>query len=1123
MSISVYRKSGFVKGTLIYLLAIVLALSGVNSLAHAPEFNFSRISSYNSLSSLFVTKMVQEADGYIWIGTVDGLNRFDGMDIKAYRSREGLNTPGLAGNQIDDLFVDSSNRLWVASPYGISLYNAEQDRFNGVITTYELAGVPDAVINRIFQDTEGRLVVSVANALYCLNEETFLFEQIFSSPLGDISAIDYDRNGGFWLGHYNGGAVFYYHSYGDSLPGIILSCDLLATNPSFTVTDISVDDKNLWVGIEEGGLVRYTLKSGEVKKYFDGTSERFVFDLYRDRKGNLWSCDYSGVKLYIEADEDFRGYYHNQRESFSLRPNVQGLFQDFQGNYYTYHNGIGVFVSYLDRGFQLFNESGRFYWHLTNHNISSICEDAEGNLWMGGFNGGIDIFEWQTGRMIRHNPSDNLPNRLGRGSVLAIFRDRNNEMWIGTHSGGLQRYDKENNRFLSWRHSDSPGSISMNDVRAIAEDELGNLWVATHGGGVNYFDRERDYFYHYDNKNSHLGCDWINDLLIDTDGRLWVGTAYGLSVLEKGEKVFKNYFAGGEDEHVFFGNQILSLFLDSRGRVWLGTNFGLYYHEPQTDGFVRRGARFENQYISSIEEDLNGQLWISTHGGLYQLDPDSDTFFFFDEVDGLQGNTFNLNASYFSGGEALFFAGSKGVNAFNPDKLHYNLHPPQLRFTRFLLFNKEVTEYGKGGVMDKHIDVAKEIVLRHYQNFFSLEFVALNMFNPDRNEYLCIMEGFDDDWVELGNRRTATYMNLPPGKYTFKVKAANNDGVWNEEGISVRIRVLPPWWATVWFYGLIVLVLFVITLLVHNYRTNSLRRQKRRLAHLVAEQTWKLRKNNRTLKQRTVELNNINLVLGERQRIISEQSEELESQAENLQRSNAELLRLIKTKDKLFSIIAHDLRAPFNTIMGFSSLLMEFCDVDDKEQVRKYSTYVHDASLQVFNLLENLLYWARSQTNEIQVSPSDINLNEIVLENIYLVRESAIKKQITVNSGDFGEYRIFADANMMRTVLRNLLINAIKFTSRGGVVSLSAQKRDGFVKISVADTGIGIPEKEVNTILTTGIGISQNGTEGEKGSGLGLLLCKEFVARNGGVFMVESEPGKGSVFSFTLPESLVAS
>lgn len=1107
------------KGTIIYFLAIVLALSGVNSLAQAPEFNFSRISSYNSLSSLFVTKMVQEADGYIWIGTVDGLNRFDGQDIKAYRSREGLNTPGLAGNQIDDLLVDSYNRLWVASPFGISLYNVEQDRFNGVITTYELAGFPDAAISRIVQDSDGRVVVCVANTLHYLNEQSFLFEHIFTSPSGDISAIDFDKNGGFWLGHYNGGEVSYYPSYKDSMPGIVLNGESLAIKPSFTVTDISVDDNYLWIGIEEGGLVRYTLKSGEVKKYFEGTSERFVFDLYRDRKGNLWSCDYSGVKLYIEAEEAFRGYYHIQQEDFSLRPNVRGLFQDFQGNYYTYHNGIGVFVSYLDRGFQLFNESNRFYWHLTNQNISSICEDAEGNLWMGGFNGGIDIFEWQTGQMIRHEASDNLPNRLGRGSVLTIYRDRNNEMWIGTHSGGLQWYDRENNRFVSWRQTDAPGSISMNDVRAIAEDEVGNLWVATHGRGVNYFDRQSNYFHHYDSKNSHLGSDWVNDLLIDADGRLWVGTAYGLSVLDKGAKVFKNYFAGGEYEQIFLGNQIFSLFLDSRGRIWLGTNFGLYYHEPQTDSFVRRGTRFENQYISSIEEDLNGHLWISTHGGLYQLNPDSDTFFYFDEVDGLQGNAFNLNASYYNGGDALFFAGSKGVNAFNPDKLHYNLQPPQLRFTRFLLFNKEVTEFGPGEVMDKHIDAVDEIVLRHYQNFFSLEFVALNMFNPGRNEYLCIMEGFDDDWVDLGNRRTASYMNLPPGKYTFRVKAANNDGVWNEEGISVRIRVLPPWWATAWFYGLIIVFLFFITLLVHNYRTNSLRRQKRRLAHLVAEQTWKLRKNNRMLKQRTVELNNINQVLGERQRIIIEQAEELESQAENLQRSNVELLRLIKTKDKLFSIIAHDLRTPFNTIMGFSSLLMEFCDVDDKEQVRKYSTYVHDSSLQVFNLLENLLYWARSQTNEIQVTPSDINLNEIVLENIYLVRESAIKKQITVSSSDFGAYRVFADANMMRTVLRNLLINAIKFTSRGGEVSVSVQRGDGFVKISVADTGIGISPEAVNTILTTGIGVSQNGTEGEKGSGLGLVLCKEFIARNGGVFMVESEQGKGSVFSFTLPES----
>ncbi len=321
--------------------------------------------------------------------------------------------------------------------------------------------------------------------------------------------------------------------------------------------------------------------------------------------------------------------------------------------------------------------------------------------------------------------------------------------------------------------------------------------------------------------------------------------------------------------------------------------------------------------------------------------------------------------------------------------------------------------------------------------------------------------------------------------------------------------------------GLFLLSLFFLSLFlwtVYRLRTIRMRVQKHLLINRVADQTTRLKNNNVALKVRAQELDRINQILEERQKLITEQAEELESQAENLQKSNQELLRHIKTKDKLFSIIAHDLRAPFNTIMGFSSLLTEVSEQDDKEQLRAYARYINDASLLVFNLLENLLYWARSQTNEIQFVPGVFRLDEIVKENVGLVRETAIKKEIRLEDTGYHNYAVFGDVNMMRTVFRNLMINAVKFTDKGGAVTITSSELEEEIEVCISDTGRGMSEEELERVLHSGVGHSQKGTDGEKGSGLGLVLCQEFISRNRGRLKVSSQPGEGSCFSFTLPK-----
>ena len=305
--------------------------------------------------------------------------------------------------------------------------------------------------------------------------------------------------------------------------------------------------------------------------------------------------------------------------------------------------------------------------------------------------------------------------------------------------------------------------------------------------------------------------------------------------------------------------------------------------------------------------------------------------------------------------------------------------------------------------------------------------------------------------------------------------------------------------------------------LIYKYKTKLLRKQGDRLILLVSEQTRQLRESNEKLKQRTIELNRFNQVLEERQSTIISQAKKLKTQAEHLKINNKELLRLIATRDKMFTIIAHDLRSPFNTILGFTGLLTEAFDPKDPERMKQYARYIHDASISVFNLLENLLFWSKSQSDQIQFNPSLSQLDEIIEDSILLVRESAVKKNQTIDTSNYKNYKVFIDADMMRSVVRNLIINAIKFTPQGGCIKISSSLAEDFVTVAISDTGVGMSQETINK-LSKNLSIdSSPGTSGEIGAGMGLALSYEFIQINGGELTVESILGKGSTFSFTIP------
>ncbi|MBN2814096.1 MAG: hypothetical protein JXQ80_08470, partial [Bacteroidales bacterium] len=800
-----------------------------------------------------------------------------------------------------------------------------------------------------------------------------------------------------------------------------------------------------------------------------------VVSTYIDREGNAWSVDHTGLKFVDRNSGYLYGYYSDYQITRAVRSNAKGIFQDKQGNYWVNHDPGGVGVSIVRKGFRHFSNSGNQPWITENSSITALCEDKYGNLWMGYHTGGIDIFNWQTVNVkrLRHNPADKYSP--GRGSLLCLFRDKQGTMWAGTYFDGLHRYDYKTGRFIHYSHNpDDNTTIAGNDVRSIAEDDQGNLWIAIHGKGVDKFDRKLNQFIHYSNASAKLSNDWTFQVLFDHKGDLWVATSWGVNRLKKGQKTFDSWLNNIDDTTSLINNLVNTIYEDNNQNLWIGTSSGLSRFDRHTGHMVNYRKSLGNLNISGILDDTDGYIWISSLHGLIRLNAKDGNTLNFTSDDGLLSDEFNPRSYFKNNKNELFFGGTRSIEVFDAGELKYNTTPPEVIIDKIKLFDRELSP-ANSKILDKHISRTKRIVLRHHQNNITFGYKALSYINPHANRYACYLQGFDKNWQQKGTSREAIYTNLDPGRYTFRVIASNNDGYWNKEGAALEIVILPAWYATLPFrllmIGLVVLAIFGFIRL----RTKTLQKQKMMLEKAVQEKT------------------------------------------KNLAGANLELQKLNATKDKLFSIIAHDLNSPFNTILGFSEMLAtRYETLNDKDRM-VFAKAINSSSERVHVLLQNLLLWTRSQTSQIKPYPENIDIPSIIKEISALITETLKTKQITLETICPETIFAWADKEMVKTILRNLLSNAIKFTPKGGKISIKVDQTDSRIEIAVSDSGLGISTAKIKEILSNALTVPEQGTEGEMGSGLGLNLCKDFVAINQGGFHITSKKGEGSTFAFTLP------
>jgi ligand-binding sensor domain-containing protein/signal transduction histidine kinase len=793
---------------------------------------FERISIEEGLSFSVVQAVLQDRQGFLWVGTGRGLNKYDGYQFTVYRN-DPADPRSLSNDSVDALYEDSAGELWVGTDVGLDRLDRTTDTF-----VHYQDGLEVTSVNAIYEDRSGVLWVGSSAGLYHLNRDTQEFT--FTPTRQVVTGIAEDVDGRLWVS--SSGGVYVLDPQTDQ--------GSLRRLEAQWISAICVDAQgDLWVGAADGlrrldhsteSFVRYQHDPDDPHSLIDNR----VDALLEDSAGRLWVGTRGGLDLFDRKQDRFIHYQYDPYNPHSLSDNlVLRLYEDRSGVLWVgtlrglskYSWAASRFTLYTrlpevpaDTGHPL-ETSG--LQTLSDDRVIAVHEDRTGNLWVGMYEGGLNRLDRTTGRVTvyRHDPADS--NSLSSDIVRAVYEDRSGTLWVGTDSS-LDRFEPDSGTSLkNWGLNQLP----RERVFAIAEDHAGELWVGTQAN-LYSFDRELGAFRPY--RQLGLSYPAVESIYGDESGLLWVGTLGGGLYQWDGTR-FTSYQPQADNLRSLSSDFVLSIYTDSTldsGAVWVGTNAGgLLRFDRATPGgeFTQYTEEdgLPGDRVSCIQADTNGFLWLGTNRGVSKFDPKSKAFRNYDARDGLQSGEF-IHCFENSRGE-MFFGGLGGLNAFYPEQVKDNPHPPPIAITALRLFNEAEP-------MDLPAD--GRIQLSYPQNDLSFEFAALDYHAPSKNQYAYRLEGVNRDWVYAGTRRYADYTNLRPGEYVFHVKGSNNDGVWNEEGVTLYITIQPPFWETWWFRGLVAVLLVAGAVGAYRQRIRSIELRRRELETQVQERTAELRR-----------------------------------------------------------------------------------------------------------------------------------------------------------------------------------------------------------------------------------------------------------------------------------------
>jgi signal transduction histidine kinase/ligand-binding sensor domain-containing protein/CheY-like chemotaxis protein len=1100
------------------------------------ELRFRHISSQHGLSNNIVNCIAQDHKGFIWIGTMEGLNRYDGNNITVFK-RILNDSASLADNMIFDIYIDHFDDVWIGTQYGICLYNSDLENFKTFIPDPSRISVNAA--NRVtgMQETSSNeLIVAVEQGtLFKYDREAGEFKP-YTENFQSIKDFIIDKDGYCWMGGAQGLFKYDLNSH-----ETIHYNKFIDKSDEYSFGEINAlfeEGDTIWIGTIKGRIFFLSKSTNEIKALkhnFDFTY--YIYDIFKDSRGLFYILSTDGLYVYNKESDNYISYKYEQNNPSGLsRVGTTTIFEDFQSNLWigSYQGGVNLVVR--GKEFYNYNEFSKTIT-LDIVNVNSIMEDSQGKIWIGSFDNGINVVDLKTNKRMVYRNNENDPNSLGYGSVFSIFEDSRQNVWVGTYLGYLQKFNPVTNNFQSYPFENGKGL----DVRSIHEDGDGMLWIISHGNGMSRFDPATGHYKHFrrdeTNLNGSIPDDWAFQLIQDHTGYFWIATPSGLSRFERKTETFTNFYHLEKDTNSLCNNFINVLFEDSNNNLWVGTKFGL-------SQFDRRHNRFINFYeedglpsnqIKAILENRPGELWISTGNGLSRMrysvsEADGNIgvkFRNYNESDNLQDIFFWDRSACRTSDGRLIFGCERGIVVFAPDNITENQRIPDVFITSFELYNKRVIPGEPGSVLKVQIDQTKEIKLRHNQNFFSFSFLAINYISNENNQYRYMLEGFDADWVEAGNEHKAAYTNVGPGKYEFRVIASNNDGYWNNEGASVKITITPPITATWWFRILMGILIVTCIIYISRRRVTILRRQNVLLESKVEE--------------RVTELSDLNLKIKQQNELLEKQKSDVEKAYEELTRYRNKLEDLVeertkeliiakdkaeesdKLKSSFLANLSHEIRTPLNSIIGFSGLIAD-SKTSAKERL-SFKSIIEGSNNMLLSLINDIIDFSKMESGHLDIILKEVILDSI-FEDIQKIFNLEINKLTHLIEKDL-EFRINISENSkglilvtdevrLKQLLSILINNAIKFTQKGFVEVGCSLLANSLLRFYVKDTGIGI-EKQFHSVIFERFRKIEEDNHLYRGAGIGLSIAKELVKLLGGTIEVDSSPGVGTTFSFNIP------
>lgn len=820
--------------------------------AQADTPRFETISTEQGLSQSTVHAILQDQQGFMWFGTEGGLNKFDGYSFTVYK-HDPDNSQSLSDNLIQSMYEDRDGLLWIGTSVGLDRFDPK----NGTFLHYpqDFTGSPDLsgqLIPVIFQAQSGILWVGInGGGLAALNLTTNQFTIYKHSPedpqslsSNSIDTIYEDQSGELWIGT-DAGLDLY-----DKTTAKFVPYFQQVTSSSPIIGDVAVfaiyedGQGTLWFGTKNG-LYQWNRAEDQFSVYrhdpndLNSLSDDSVTCILEDSRGVLWLGTRTGLDQFDKTQNHFIHYAHNPNDLHSLTSDsIRSIYEDRSGVLWIGTSGGLNKYAPANQKFTLYQNHPGLLNSLSDNNIWSIYEDHTGSLWVGTFFAGLNRLYRQSGTVTvyQNNPAD--PTSLSSNEIRAISEDHNGYLWVGMERGGLDRFDPNTETFIHYRHNNTdPGSLSQDDVFSIYEDNQGRLWIGTQRGGLDQLNQATGIFSHYQhdaNDPLSLSDNDVRAIHEDSTGVLWVGTFGGIDLLDDQTNHFTIYHHDPKNPQSLSNDMVSCIFEDQEGTIWVGTfGGGLNRFDRTTRSFTHYTSKdgLPDDTVYGILADTNGALWLSTNKGLSKFDPAAKTFRNYDISDGLQGDQFNPAAFFLSKNGEIFFGGTQGLNAFHPEQVMDNPVPPPIVITAFQKFNQTI-----------QTDLASNetIQLSYKDTFISFEFAALDYNAPGKNLYAYQLEGVDKDWVYAGTRRYASYTNLHGGDYIFRVKASNNDGVWNSEGTAIRIHITPPFWQTWWFIGLVCLVAGAGAFGGYRLRVRDVEARNRELVKKVEQRTHEL-------------------------------------------------------------------------------------------------------------------------------------------------------------------------------------------------------------------------------------------------------------------------------------------